>query len=267
MADNDDEPKTGERQQAHLEIVTGAEAQAALVPEAVRRVVRNLVESNLDRPKLSKGMSRDEVRSRLDLYGYPRSILRQERLSVSRIGSMVQGVMDCLRQVCSSPIYDPNAFQARVSAEQSDLEEWVAQDVVHIASAGDMVVAKMNGTVAGIAGHKHVGVAGGRNVHEISRVSVLKEHRGRNIFPRLAAEVMNALRRQCPADVAIVHTKNPRVRAWAVAEGFHAITFEEYVSKHDAWDISPDRMESLGQIQSEQGWEYFELDLASQGSK
>ncbi len=258
---NSEKPKTGEQQNAQVEIVTGPEACAALSTEALQQLIRNHAKGTLTKPKLTPDMSHQQVQEALDMYGYPREILRNQ--SAWNIGSLMQGCINRMRGV-TSPVYDADAFEEIVAAHHGNQEEQNFNDVVEMSKAGNMVVAKVNGEVAGMLGIRKLGLVGGRQLYEHVKASVLPEYGGKGIFHQLKARALESIFQECPNPLLLVHTRTPTVRHWAESRKHKRISFEEYMERHETWKLSPDRLESLKKKWEIEGWDYFEVDLASE---
>ncbi len=256
------EKATEERKHSSVDIVTGLEAQAALNADVLRNLVHNLAQTTFDGPKITENMSRDEVQEILDRYGYPRSILREETLSSWTIAGLVRGIMNRVKGMLPSSVYDPDALQEAISAAQIHREERIFEQVKNTDDA-EMLVAKVNGEVAGMLGIRRLGVVGGRRVYEHVKASVLPKYRNSGIFHQLKAKALEIMLQECPDPLLIVHTKTPTVRNWAVSQKHRVIDCEEYVARHETWNIPPDQLAALKKTWEEHGWEYFEVDLSS----
>ncbi len=262
----DTEKSAEERQHPSVEIVTGAEAQAALHTDVLRSLVHNLVQTTFDGPKITEGMSHDEVEEILDRYGYPRSILRDESPSSWAIADLVRGIMKRVKRVLPSSVYDPAALEEANQAAQIHREEQIFDQVKNTDDA-QMLVAKVNGEVAGMLGIRRLGSVGGRRVYEHVKASVLPKYRKSGIFHQLKAQALEIMFQECPNPLLIVNTKTPAVRKWAVSRKHRVIDCEEYAARHETWNIPPDQLAALKKTWEEHGWEYFEVDLSPRDSK
>ena len=131
----------------------------------------------------------------------------------------------------------------------------------------EMLVAKVNGEVAGMLGIRRLGVVGGRRVYEHVKASVLPKYGKSGIFHQLKEKALACMFQECSNPLLLVHTKTPTVRRWVLGQKHRVIDFEEYVARHETWNMSPDRAAALKKIFEEQGWEYFEVDLSSEDSQ
>lgn len=115
---------------------------------------------------------------------------------------------------------DPVA-QAKVDEQREESRIRILTSLTDMAVAGDLVIARVEGMVAAVAGSKEAGtMPDGRSVYEIKRVSVLPEFRGRRLSAMLMNYVSQQLRDTYPVSPQLIHTKDSRIRGWAERHGF-----------------------------------------------
>ncbi len=263
MSDESEKPIT-QVTESQMEATSGLEVKPSveITVDTVRELVHNLASANCNGLQITPDMSRKEIENSLKLYQYPQSILHQEVLSSSRIGGMLQNVIDRIKGVCSLPIYDADLLENHNEAWQNAQEEDMREHVVRMNNAGEMVFVEEGGKLVGMIGIRKLGPVGegGRQLYEFPRFSILsgddEEHETR-ILRKLMKKVQESISKECKNPLILVHTKRPSVRKWALRREHRAITCEDYFKKRD---ISPDAAEELKERWEKEGWEYFEVD-------
>jgi hypothetical protein len=240
----------------------GVKPSVEITVDTVRELVHNLARANCNGLQITPDLSRKEIAKRLQLYGFPLSILHQEVSSSSRVGSMLQSSIDRIKGVCSLPLYDADLLRQHNQDWQMREEESMRVQTVKMHNAGEMVFVEEDGKLVGMIGIRKLGPVGegGRELYEFPRFSILSgddEKREAKILLKLMKKVQESILKECANPLILVHTKRPSVRKWALRREHRAITCEDYFSKRN---ISPSAAAELKERWEKEGWEYFEVD-------
>lgn len=238
MSDKSEKPTT-QVTESQMEAPSRLEAKPSvkITVDTVRELVHNLASANCNGLQITPDLSRDEIKKRLKLYGFPPSILTQEGPDADLLQRYNQDWQD---------------------AEEEDMRE----HVVRMNNAGEMVFVEEGGKLVGMIGIRKLGPVGegGRQLYEFPRFSILsgdhEEHETR-ILHKLMKKVQESISKECQNPLILVHTKRPSVRKWALRRDHRAITCEDYFKKRN---ISPDAAVELKERWEKEGWEYFEVD-------
>lgn len=243
------------------EILTGRTAAAALQnTNVLRELIHHHADFNFAPAVIDQAMSRDQVAHILGLYNYPPGILTEQQVA-TRIEGMAEGFRDRTKEACAQPVYDVARFEAAVEGHRAWFEQNSLEQVGRLGEGGDMLVARVDGKVAGMLGMRKLpGLFEGRQLYEHLKASVLPQYEKRGIFAQLKKQAVEMNCEESGDPLWLVHSKNPIVLKKTEKYHRRKITFEDYGTLR-GWNMSEPYVKQLKEQWEIEGWEYWIVDF------
>ncbi len=141
-----------------------------------------------------------------------------------------------------------------------DMKAYMKNAIGSLAQDGNLSVIRLNGEVAGIAGHEMAGhMPDGRSAYEIMRVSVLREFRKKDLHIELMNHVFRQLREAHASSPLLIHSKAPSIKSWAEKAGFRILSLRDYATIKK-FTMPKERMDQWVRDQEEASWCSYVFD-------